>query len=75
MLTPKIINIVYWVLLLAAFISGITSMFTGYDGFTFKSFILGIFYAAGGMIGARIWCELMIVLFKMNEALQELRSK
>jgi hypothetical protein len=30
---------------------------------------------AGGAIGARIWCELLIVLFKMNEALQEIRRK
>jgi len=36
---------------------------------------MGILYAVGGAIGARIWCELLIVLFKMNEALQEIRSK
>jgi hypothetical protein len=75
MLTPKIITIVYWLLLLGALIGGFTSMFTGYQGLSFKSFILGILYAAAGMIGARIWCELLMVLFKMNEALQDLRSK
>ena len=33
------------------------------------------FISVGGAIGARIWCELLIVLFKMNEALQDLRQK
>ena len=75
MLTPKIITIVYWLLLLAAIVGGIGSMFSGFQGFGIKSFIMGIVYAVGGMIGARIWCELLIVLFKMNEALQDLRSK
>ena len=75
MLTPKIITIVYWVLLLASIVSGLSSMFGGYEGFTIGKFFMGILYAVGGAIGARIWCELLIVLFKMNEALQEIRSK
>ena len=29
----------------------------------------------GGALGARIWCELLIVLFKMNEALQDIRQR
>lgn len=50
-------------------------MFGGYGGFTFGKFFMGILYVVGGAIAARIWCELLIVLFKMNEALQEMRSK
>ncbi|HKK14333.1 MAG TPA: DUF4282 domain-containing protein [Gammaproteobacteria bacterium] len=75
MLTPKIITAVYWILLLAAVVSGIGHMFTGLGGFTFGRFVAGIVIAIGGGIGARIWCELLIVLFKMNEALQEIRQK
>jgi hypothetical protein len=36
---------------------------------------MGLFYVAGGAIAARIWCELLIVMFKMSEALQEMRQK
>lgn len=68
MLTPKIITIVYWLLLAAALLTGISRLFDGY-------FLMGLGTAIGGAIGARIWCELMIVLFKMNEALQALRNK
>jgi hypothetical protein len=69
MLTPKIIIFVYWLLLLSAAGSGIGIMFAG------DSFFGGLAAAIGGAIGARILCELLIVMFKMNEALQELRTK
>ncbi len=75
MLTPKIITFVYWLLLLGAVIGGLASMFGGFGGFTIGKFFMGIIYALGGAIGARIWCELLIVLFKMNEALQQIRDK
>jgi len=75
MLTPKVITFVYWVLLLVAIIGGIGSWFVGFGGFTFMQFLTGLGIVVGGVVGARISCELLIVLFKMNEALQELRSK
>lgn len=74
MLTPKIITAVYWLLLAASVIGGLSAMF-GYGGFTIEKCIMGLLYACGGAIASRIWCELMIVLFKMNEALQEIRNK
>ena len=75
MVTPNIITIVYWLLLLVAVISGLGTIFGQPGGVTFMSFIGGIFMAVAGSIFARIWCELLIVLFKMNDALQELRNK
>lgn len=75
MLTPKIITFVYWILLLGAVVGGLGSMFGGIGGFSIKQFFMGLFFAVGGAVLARIWCELMIVAFKMNEALQEIRQK
>lgn len=75
MLTPKIITFVYWLLLLGAVIGGLVSMFTGYGGFSIGKFFMGILYAVGGAVAVRIWCELLIVAFKMNEALQDIRQK
>ena len=74
MLTPKIITFVYWLILLGVVIFGVGTMF-GYGGFTVGKFFTGLLSIAFGAIVARIWCELSIVLFKMNEALQELRHK
>jgi len=71
MLTPKIITFVYWLLLLGSVVSGVTTMFVGYDA----SFIYGLFIIVSGCIGARIWCELLIVLFKIHSNLQKIASK
>lgn len=75
MLTPKIVTFVYWLLLIAAVISGIGQMFSGYYGLTFSSFFMGLLLIIGGAIGARIWCELMIVIFKINENLQAIKEQ
>jgi len=75
MLTPKIITVIYWLMLLAAIFGGFGSMFTGYGGLSFTSFITGIFVIVGGSIGARVWCELLIVLFKINENIKSIADK
>ena len=70
MLTPKIITFVYWLLLLSVLISGVGSMFTPYGGF-WQSLGILVF----GSIGVRIWCELLIVLFKINDNLKKIAEK
>lgn len=75
MVTPQIITAVYWLLLAIAVLSGLGAMFGGFGGFTLGKILTGLFIAVGGSLGARIWCELLIVLFKMNEALQDLRQR
>lgn len=75
MLTPKIIVIFYWFSLAAVALSGIGSMFEFDQGVTVRGFFGGILIIAISAVLARIWCELLVVLFKMNEALQELRNR
>ncbi len=75
MLTPKIITFVYWILLLGVVVGGLGSIFTGPGGVSASSFLMGIVYTLGGAVAVRIWCELLIVAFKINEALQEIRQK
>lgn len=74
MLTPKLVTGLYWLLLLVALICGLVTMFSGYYGITFETFTMGIFTIIGGAFGARIWCELMIVIFKINENLQAIQD-
>lgn len=69
MLTPKIIVVVYWLMLLSAVVSGLGLIFGA------GSFFGGLGAIIGGVIGARIFCELLIVAFKINEALQEMRGQ
>jgi len=75
MLTPKVVTLVYWLLLIAAVIAGLGTMFyMGFQYMTFGTFIRGIAITIGGAIGARIWCELVIVLFKLNENVQRIAN-
>lgn len=69
MLTPKIIVVVYWLMLVSAVVSGLGLIFGA------GSFFGGLGAIIGGAIGARIFCELLIVAFKINEALQDIRAQ
>ena len=68
MLTPKLIIAVYWLGILSSLISGLGLMASG-------SLFGGLGAMLFGIVGARIFCELLIVAFKINEALQEIRTK
>jgi hypothetical protein len=67
MVMPKVITFIYWLALLGCAIGGLVTMF--------QSFLTGLGVLIGGAIAARLYCELLVVLFKMNEALQDIRSK
>lgn len=69
MLTPKIITFIYWLGLLSVVIGAMGSLFGG--GGILSSLGILIF----GLIGTRIWCELLIVLFKINENLQKVANR
>lgn len=71
MLTPKVITFIYWLMLISSVVMGLKAMFTSYG----PGFIVGLFMVIGGVVFSRIFCELLIILFKMNEALQEIRNK
>ena len=58
MLTPKLIVVIYWLLLFAAIISGLGVMI---GGRSFGAFIGGLLTIIIGIVFARIWCELLIV--------------
>ena len=65
--------LVYWILLFVVVISGLAMIFGfGVYGFSFGSFIKGLFMIVVGSALVRIWCELLIVLFKINENVQKI---
>ncbi|WP_044406727.1 DUF4282 domain-containing protein [Thiomicrospira microaerophila] len=68
MLTPKIITAVYWLLLTGVVLSGIGTMIA-------QNFFFGLMIILFGALGVRIWCELLIVLFKINDNLRKLADK
>jgi hypothetical protein len=75
MLTPKFITFIYWIGLIGVVFTGLGSIFfMGFQYVTFGSFIRGLFITVGGAIAVRVWCELMIVLFKINENVQKIAN-
>jgi len=72
MLTPKLITLIYWLLLIIVIISGLAMIFTG---LSFTSFIGGLLTIIVGAVFSRIWCELLIVIFKIHENIRKLADK
>lgn len=68
MITPKILTVVYWLALVSVVLGGLFTMFSA-------SFFGGLATIIGGVIGVRIWCELLIVIFKINENLKQIADK
>ena len=68
MVMPKVITFIYWLALLGCVIGGLVTMFT-------SSFLTGLMIIIGGAIAARLYGEIFMVMFKMNEALQAIRNK
>jgi len=71
MLTPKIITLLYWAGLLGVIVCGVAAMF-GMFGMGLWS---GLAMLIGGLIGVRLWCELLIVMFKINENLKTVAAR
>ena len=67
MITPMIIQILFWVGIVAVVIGGFVYMFS-------TSFFQGLLMIIIGPIAIRIWTELLIVLFKINDTLTDIRN-
>jgi len=82
MVTPKIITFIYWILLAATVVGALMIVGSGIKAMDFSVMAgLGTIFVATPVfvvlaaLVARIYCEVMIVLFRMNESLLEIRSK
>jgi hypothetical protein len=77
MITPTIIKIIFWAGVGASVIMGLIMLISGAAspwGGGIQVFG-GLLTIVIGPLVTRIYCELLIVLFKMNEALQDIKSK
>lgn len=68
MLTPKIVTFVYWLALLGIVLTATMMMAQ-------ENIVGGILTLLLGVFFARIWCELMIVIFKINENIQKIADR
>jgi hypothetical protein len=67
MITPVIIVVIYWLSLLGIVISGLREIFSEYG-----NVVAGLLILIIGPLIIRIYCELLIVIFKINSNLKKL---
>lgn len=68
MITPKLITFLYWVMLIGTVTGSLTLALSG-------NIFYSIFALIIGFVLTRVWCELLIVLFKINENIQKLANQ
>lgn len=86
MVTPILIQIIFWFGVIASVISGLVIMVAGVSaigggggggsgaGGGVVGFVLGLAVMIGGTLAIRIWCELLILFFRMNETLTDIKN-
>ena len=67
MVTPKLLTIFYWILLFAFITKGIGDIFEG-------DFFRGLVWVVGGSLASRVACELVIIVFHINENLHKINE-
>lgn len=68
MITPRIIQVVYFLGLLAIICSALFTMF-------YTSIWVGVIALVMGCLGVRIYCELMILFFRIYQTLLEINQQ
>ena len=68
MVTPKLLTIFYWILLFAFITKGIGDIFEG-------DFWRGMVWVVGGSFASRVACELVVIVFHINENLHSINAK
>lgn len=64
MITPKIIKVIYWIFLVITIVGGVTGMFA--------NFFAGLIGLVFGVIGLRVGCEMVILMFNIYKQLKKI---
>ena len=83
MLTPRIITVIFWLLVIAnmafglmAFgMPGILEIVNDSAGMGILLLMTAVAFGAFGILASRIFCEFLIVTFKIHQALQDIRTQ
>ena len=69
-ITPVFIQVIFWLMVIGAVISALITMFRG----GVAGFFLGLIWLVVGPVIARIYCELLILLFRIYDELVAMRT-
>lgn len=68
MITPMVIQILFWIGVVIVVIAGLVAMFQG-------AFLQGLFTVLVGPVLVRVYAELIIVMFRINDGVQRMAAK
>ena len=66
--TPTIIQVLFWVVFVIIVLSALGTMFT-------ESFLAGLGILVLGPVFWRVYCEILLVLFRSNDNLRTIRDR
>jgi len=75
MITPTIIQIIFWVGIIACVIGGIVGIVVGAVRNTATGVLYGLVALIVGPLAVRIYCESLILVFRINDTLTEISNK
>lgn len=75
MITPIFIKIAFWVGMIGSIIGGVGLIMSGLlaENLGFIQVPVGLFVLIVGPLIVRIYCELLIILFKMHQSINEIK--
>ncbi len=73
MLTPVFIQFLFWLGLLLSLVVGLVFLIAGIARNDGGIAAAGLLYIVLGPIFVRIWCEVLIVVFSINDTLAEIK--
>lgn len=76
MLTPVIIQIVFWLGAAISVIAGLAYLVSGYSAQYSggQQVLIGLLLLFVGPVVVRLYCEVLIIFFRINETLTEIRN-
>jgi len=74
MVTPIIIQVLFWISLAVVVIASLIMLVAGIANSQWPLAAMGLLYLLFGPIAVRIYCELIILFFRMNETLTDIKN-
>ena len=73
MVTPVIIQVLFWVGVIICLIAGLVMIVMGIKLPGDQMVLKGVLLVILGPLGVRVYCEILIVFFRINETLTEIK--
>ena len=73
MVTPVLIQILFWVGVIGCIIAGVIMIAMGVKDPESQMLLSGVLLVIFGPLGVRLYCEILIVFFRINETLTEIK--